>query len=79
VTRAAGGALEVAMAIRKFKSLEDALLAGYTIDLGNGKYAQGGETISRDKYLGLLAALPKTPPEQHDETFLLPPMPRIQG
>jgi hypothetical protein len=36
--------------IRKFSSTEEAVSAGYTVILGNGQYAQGGEILSRDHY-----------------------------
>jgi hypothetical protein len=42
---------------RQFDSLEDSVRAGFTIILGDGWYAEGGETISRADYPALFEAL----------------------
>lgn len=43
--------------IRKFRTLEDALAAGFSIVLGNGEYAEGGEIVSRSRYAALYEAI----------------------
>lgn len=48
------------MAIKKFNSLSEAISAGFTIDLGNGEYAEGGEQVSRARYSELLKSLSET-------------------
>ena len=57
------------MAIKSFPDRMTAAAAGFGIDLGNNEYAEGGETISRDRYPGLYAALGV---KTSDEPFVLP-------
>jgi hypothetical protein len=48
------------MAIKKFNSLSEAVNAGFTIDLGNGEYAEGGEQVPRERYSELFKPLSGT-------------------
>lgn len=45
------------MAIKKFSNLAEALAAGFTVDLGNGEYAEGGDTFQREHYSELFKEL----------------------
>lgn len=59
------------MAIKKFASLNEALAAGYSIVLGGGEYAEGGETVSRERYQAIFEKL-KSAPSANDITTLPP-------
>lgn len=59
------------MAIKKFASLNEALAAGFRIILGNDEYAEGGETMPRERYAALFDVLKDAPPSS-GETFILP-------
>lgn len=62
------------MAIRKFNSLSEAALAGFTIDLGNGEYAEGGTEIPRGRYAALYNSVSKLggPTEDTTGNFSVP-------